>query len=113
MGPIATTTTKNFSNGFVTPFNFCIAFVKAAVSSYFTSKGQISKLTKKCSAQIIDMKDYSINIRVGLIWSTLRYQFGSGTIERTMSEDSKNVIEISVAIIQTRHGPLKATASTL
>ena len=30
-----------------------------------------------------------------------------------MSEDSKNVFEISVAIIQTRHGPLKATASTL
>ena len=62
MGPIATTATKNFSNGFVTPFNFCIAFVKAAVSSYFTSKGQISKLTKKRSAQIIDMKDYSVNI---------------------------------------------------
>ena len=30
-----------------------------------------------------------------------------------MSEDSKNVFEISVAIIQTRHGPLKATASTV
>ena len=51
--------------------------------------------------------------RVGLIWSTLRYQFWSGTSERTMSEDSKNVFEISVAIIQTRHGPLKATASTV
>ena len=32
-----------------------------------------------------------ISVRVGLIWSTLRYQFGSGTSERTMSEDSKNV----------------------
>ena len=51
--------------------------------------------------------------RVGLIWSTLRYQFGSGTSERTMSGDSKNVFGISVAIIQTRHGPLKATASTV
>ena len=54
-----------------------------------------------------------MSIRVGLIWSTLRYQFWSGTSERTMSEDSKNVFGISVAIIQTRHGPLKATASTL
>ena len=54
-----------------------------------------------------------MNNRVGLIWSILRYQFWLGTSERTMSKDSKNVFEISVAIIQTRHGPLKATASTL
>ena len=33
--------------------------------------------------------------RVGLIWSTLKYQFWSRTSERTMSEDSKNVFEIS------------------
>ena len=54
-----------------------------------------------------------VNIRVGLIWSTLSYQFWSRTSERTMSENSKNVFGISVPIIQTRHGPLKATASTL
>ena len=55
----------------------------------------------------------TLYIRVGLIWSTFRYQFGSETSERTMSEDSKNAFGISVAIIQTGHGPLKATASTL
>ena len=69
-----------------------------------------NKLKEKNSRK---MTPLSKVIRVGLIWSTLRYQFWSGTSERTISEDSKNVFEISVAIIQTHHGPLKATASTL
>ena len=45
--------------------------------------------------------------RVGLIWSTLRYRFWSGTSEKTMSGDSKNVIGISLPIIQTRHRPFQ------
>ena len=42
--------------------------------------------------------------REGSLWKPL---------ERTMYEDSKNVFGISVAIIQTWHGPHKATASRL
>ena len=48
-----------------------------------------------------------MDIRVGLIWSTLRYQSWSGTSEKTMSGDSKNVIGISLPIIQTRHRPFQ------
>ena len=51
--------------------------------------------------------------RVGLISSIFRYQWGSFTSDKTMSEDSKNTFGSSVGVIQTRCKPLKVAASTV
>ena len=49
---------------------------------------------------------------MGLISSIFRYQWGSFTSDKTISEDSKNTFGSSVGVIQTRCKPLKVAAST-
>ena len=52
-----------------------------------------------------------LDIRVGLISSIFRYQWGSFTSDKTMSEDSKNTFGSSVSAIETRCKPRKVAAS--